>query len=107
MNFRTYILFSDNLKEAKKELEKVGGHTLISLTENVFLVNLPSAFEPSQLTFSTHKQPEDLDLVSSLMIEVWRQWKPSQMQDILSRVRPQNIEGIPEVTEIQNMKQIS
>lgn len=106
MKFKTYILFSSDFKEAKEEVEKVGGEVIVNVTENIFLANIPSAFRPSQLVFSTHERPPKLDLVSNLMIEVWRQRKPKEIQELLGGMYSRNIQEIPEVTEIQNMELI-
>ena len=65
------LLYTQNLQQAKLEIENYGGRVTQQFTETVFLANIPDSVEPETLQKSTTVPPESLDLVSQLAKNAW------------------------------------
>lgn len=103
MDYKTYMLFTNDLDKAKGELKETGAHILIELTGKVLLVNLPEKVEANDYKYSTPEKPLHLDLVSNLMVDVWSQRRPAEMRNLLVQILPGDI---PRITSIQNSDQL-
>jgi hypothetical protein len=103
MEFKTYMLFTCDLKIAKEEVERAEGQVIVDLTDKVFLANLPNQIDPVVLTHASTQKPSGMDLLSNLMVEVWIKRRPNEMQHLLEKLLPRDI---PSVTTLQNIAQI-
>ncbi|RYY20833.1 MAG: hypothetical protein EOO04_19295 [Chitinophagaceae bacterium] len=66
------LLFTNDINAAREELENLGAQITQQFTDRVFVVNLPDEIKESSLASSSTRQPLDLDEISTLAAEAWK-----------------------------------
>lgn len=72
------LFFTSDIEKAKQEISSLGGQVTQQFTDKVFIANLPDAVDFSSISQSSLDQPDDLDPVSQLTVDAWRQTHDSE-----------------------------
>ena len=104
MNYTTYMLFTSDLRKAKKELIDADANILVDLTDKVLLVNVPEKVDVNTLEYSAPEKPKKMDLLSNLMVEVWSSRRPQEMKDLIEKLlSDENVK----ITKIKNLDRLN
>jgi hypothetical protein len=83
------LLYTQDLQEARQEIESLGGRITQQFTDSVFVANLPDSVASQYLTRSSTIAPPNLDQISKLSADAW-----INLQDKLESGTPNPTEGL-------------
>lgn len=90
------LLYTQNLPNAKNEIEAAGGRITQMFTANLFVAELPLVLLPEQLAESTPSIPESVDATSRIAADAWvMQLEKSAVKGL----SPNFTDGLPWDTE--------
>ncbi|HTE26668.1 RICIN domain-containing protein [Flavitalea sp.] len=69
---KNILLFTKDINAAREELDNLGAQITQQFTDQVFVANLPDEVKETKLKASSTKQPNDLDEISKIAAEAWK-----------------------------------
>ena len=69
---KNILLFTKDINAAREELDNLGAQITQQFTDRVFVANLPDDVKEKSLSSSSTKQPADLDEISKLAADAWK-----------------------------------